>query len=144
MNTTTLNPQIVGQAENAHGAIMNVVLAGTGLDRDRWVALTATMSADGAIATDALTDRVTGALKIPEEATRTVIADLVADGLVTESGGHITATDTGRALFTRIRGAISPVVARAYSDVPAEDLETAARVLIAITAGLNRELATLI
>jgi hypothetical protein len=33
-------------------------------------------------------------------------------------------------------------VARAYAGIPAEDLRTAARVLIAVTDGLNREIAT--
>jgi hypothetical protein len=143
MNTLTLNPQIVGQAENAHGAIMNVVLAGTGLNRDRWVVLTLTTSADGPLATAALTGRVTGAPKISEDTTRSAIAELVAAGLLAEADAQITATDTGRALFTRLRGTINQIVARAYSDVSAEDLETAARVLTTITAGLNRELATL-
>jgi hypothetical protein len=42
-----------------------------------------------------------------------------------------------------VRGKTGPIVARAYSCVPVEDLEVAARVLAEITAGLNRELAAI-
>ena len=143
MNTSTLTPQIVGRAENAHGAIMNLALADTGLDRDRWVTLTLTMAADGPLDIATLIERVVSALKIPEEAARAAITALIAAGLLTESDARITASGTGRALFTRVRGTINPIVARAYGDVSAEDLHTAARVLTAITDGLNRELATL-
>ncbi|HZR50603.1 MAG TPA: hypothetical protein VFB06_13905 [Streptosporangiaceae bacterium] len=139
MDTPTLNPQIVGQAENAHGAIMNVVLAGTGLNRDRWVALTLTMAAGGAIDRAALAARAAGALKITEEAARTALAELTDAGLLAGTG-QLTATDSGRALFAKVRGDIDPIIERAYSGIPAEDLRIAARVLMAVTAGLNREL----
>ena len=35
----TLNPQIIGQAENAHLPILNHALAGSGLTKDAWVTL---------------------------------------------------------------------------------------------------------
>jgi DNA-binding MarR family transcriptional regulator len=139
MNTPTLNPQIVGQAENAHGAIMNVVLAGTGLNRDRWVVLTLTMAAGGATDRVGLVTRVTGALKITEAAAQATIAELTDAGLLTGSD-QLTATAAGRAMFARVRGDIGPIIERAYAGIPAEDLQTAARVLMAVTAGLNREL----
>jgi hypothetical protein len=142
MNTLTLNPQIVGQAENAHGAIMNVVLAGTGLDRDRWVALSLTMFSGGTVGESELTDRMTGALKIGTDAAQATIGELTAAGLLTDEAGQVAATDAGRTLFDQVRGAIGPIVARAYAGIPAEDLRTAARVLIAVTDGLNREIAT--
>jgi DNA-binding MarR family transcriptional regulator len=140
MTTPTLNPQIVGQAENAHGAIMTKVLAGTGLDRDRWVALSLTMFNGGAIEASQLTERLTGALKIDPATAQHAIADLAAAGLLTADGGLVSVTDPGQVMFDQVRAATGPVLARAYADVPAEDLQTAARVLIAITAGLNREL----
>ena len=139
MDTLTLNPQIVGQAENAHGAIMNVVLAGTGLNRDRWVALTLTMTAGGSIDRAGLVARATGALKITEEAAQATLAELTDAGLLAGTD-QLTATDAGRALFAKVRGDIGPIIERAYSGIAAEDLRTAARVLLAVTAGLNREL----
>lgn len=139
MNTPTLNPQIVGQAENAHGAIMNVVLAGTGLNRDRWVTLTLTMAAGGTIGRADLVARVTGALKISAEAARATVTELTGAGLLAGSD-QLAASGSGRALFAKVRGDIGPIIERAYAGIPAEDLQTAARVLMAVTAGLNREL----
>jgi hypothetical protein len=139
MNTPTLNPQIVGQAENAHGAIMNVVLAGTGLNRDRWVALTLTMAGGGATDRAGLIARMTGALKITEETAQATINELTDAGLLAGTD-QIVATEAGRTLFAKVRGDIGPIIERAYAGIPAEDLQTAARVLMAVTAGLNREL----
>jgi hypothetical protein len=142
MDTPTLNPQIVGQAENAHGAIMTRVLTGTGLDRDGWIALSLTMFNGGTIEAAALTERLADAVKVDHATAEAAISNITAAGLVTGDGGLVAATGAGQAIFDRVRSATGPIVARAYSDVPAEDLQTAARVLIAITAGLNRELAT--
>jgi hypothetical protein len=139
----TLNPQIVGQAENAHGAIMDLVLAGTGLNRDRWVALSLVTFAGGAVASDTLTARMSGALKIASGTARDAVTELKAARLLTADGGEVTITEQGQAMVATVRGTTGPILARAYADVPAEDLATAARVLVAITAGLNRELATL-
>jgi DNA-binding MarR family transcriptional regulator len=138
--TPTLNPQIVGQAENAHGAIMTQVLSGTGLNRNRWVALSLTMANSGTIEVSRLTERLADALKIDSATAQAAIAELAAAGLVTTDGRQVCATDSGRAIFDQVKAVTGPIVARAYADVPAEDLQTAARVLTAITAGLNREL----
>jgi NAD(P)-dependent dehydrogenase (short-subunit alcohol dehydrogenase family) len=46
---TTLNPQVIGQAERALGALMNRVLATTGGTFHQWVALTLTTAAGGTI-----------------------------------------------------------------------------------------------
>jgi hypothetical protein len=143
METITLNPQIVGQAENAHGAIMDLVLAGTGLDRDRWVALSLITFAGGTIETDTLIARAADALKIAPDTARAAIKALDATGLVTQDGAQVTITEAGRTLVAAVRGKTGPIIARAYADVPAEDLALAARVLIQITKGLNRELATI-
>jgi hypothetical protein len=141
MDTMTLNPQIVGQTENAHGAIMDRVLAGTGLNRERWVALSLITSADGTIARDALVARMTGALKVTPGLAREAVAWLEAAGLVTAEDQEVTITGSGTTTVTTVRGTTGPILARAYASVPAADLATAARVLVAITEGLNRELA---
>ena len=57
-----------------------------------------------------------------------------ADGLSVEL------TDAGEAQYREIRAAVGEVTARAYGDIPAEDLATAADVLITITERLNAEL----
>jgi DNA-binding MarR family transcriptional regulator len=97
-----------------------------------------------------LTERATDALKVDPASARAAVSGLAAAGLVTAGlvtaglvtgDGLVTVTDAGRALFDRVRAAIGPIVARAYGDVSPGDLQTAARVLTTITAGLNRELA---
>jgi hypothetical protein len=143
METMTLNPQIVGQAENAHGAIMDLVLAGTGLNRDRWVTLSLITFADGVIEADTLIARMIDALKISSGTARGAIVSLETAGFVALDGGRVTITEAGRIVVAAVRGKTGPIVARAYSSVPVEDLELAARVLVEITAGLNRELAAI-
>ncbi|MFC4036771.1 MarR family transcriptional regulator [Streptomyces polygonati] len=138
-----LNPRILGQAENAHTAILNRALAGTELNKDHWVALSLTMAAGSALAVDELVGQVTAALKVDQAGARAVIADLVATELLDgkEIDGEVAVTESGRLLFGQIRGATGRIVARAYSAVPAEDLQVAGRVLATITSRLNEELA---
>jgi len=47
--SSTLNPQIIGQAERALGALMNRVLATTGGTFPQWVALTISNGGDAGI-----------------------------------------------------------------------------------------------
>ncbi len=139
MTTTApaLNPQIVGQAENAHKPILARVLAPTGTTKNQWVALTMTATAGGAIETDQLAGQIAGALKIHQVVARDTIAELVAAGLLADEASRVGLTDAGRARYSQIRAGIDAVIAPAYADIPAEDLATAARVLTAITARLN-------
>jgi hypothetical protein len=145
--TVTLNPQLLGRAESAHAAILALALAGTELNKNHWVALSLTMSSASSaapVAVDELAARTVEALKIDQAAARVLIADLVAVELLDgrEADGEVTVTDAGRLLFAQIRGVTSQIVARAYSAVPAGDLEVAGRVLATITSRLNEELAT--
>jgi hypothetical protein len=49
MNSPILNPQIVGQAENAHLPVLARILAGTGTTKHQWVALSLITAAGGAV-----------------------------------------------------------------------------------------------
>ena len=53
----------------------------------------------------------------------------------------VSVTRAGQALFHQVRRANSEVVARAYANIPADDLATTARVLTTITSRLDKELA---
>jgi DNA-binding MarR family transcriptional regulator len=146
MTTTsavTLNPQIVGQAENAHAAILTRALLGTGVTKNQWVPLSLAMATDGTVQPGELADRAAAGLKISRSDAAAVISDLVAAGLLADARGEsgpVVVTDDGRALFGRVRGATGQIVGRAYADIPAEDLHVAARVLATITSRLSREL----
>lgn len=140
----TLNPQIVGQAESAHRAILNRALAASGVTYDQWVALSLAMAAGGSIGYDALTSRVADALKQPAEVAQTAIAGLISNALLegpTDHSGVLSVSASGEAFFQSVRSANGEVIGRAYADIPAEDLATTARVLSLITARLTKELA---
>ena len=139
MTTTAplLNPQIVGQAENAHQPILARVLAPTGTTKNQWVALTMTATAGGAVEAARLAGQLVGALKVDPAAARDAVAELLAARLLADEASRVRLTDAGRARFAEIRAAIDAIVTPAYAGIPAEDLATAARVLTTITARLN-------
>jgi DNA-binding MarR family transcriptional regulator len=142
--TPTLNPQILGQAESAHRAILDRILAGPGNTYHQWVALNFTAVSGAAIDRDQLVDQMTGALKIDDPAAREAIAELTAARLLQTQPGDrspVHLTDAGQELHRQIRTAINETITWLYSDLPADDLATAGRVLTVITARANTELA---
>jgi DNA-binding MarR family transcriptional regulator len=142
--TPTLNTQVIGQAENALGALMNRVLARTAGTFHQWVALNLTAAGGGAIDHNQLVSRMTGALKIDDAAALAAIAELTASQLLQGlpgEGPRVGLTDAGQARYRQIRTAIDQITARLYRDLPADDLATAGRVLTVVTARANAELA---
>lgn len=140
----TLNPRVIGQAENAHRPILDRILAPTGTTFHQWVTLSVTAADGGAVDRNQLVERVTGALRIDDAAMRATVAELTASELLEAlpgDGSRVGLTDAGRARHRQIKGAIDEVTARVYDDLPADDLATAGRVLSLITARLNAELA---
>src|SRR6266498_2038507 len=139
--STTLNPQIIGQAENALRAILSRALARTGGGTyQQWVALSVTAASGGELDRDQLIGRLTGALKIDDAAARAVIAELTAEGLVRDQGSRIGLTDTGQARHRQVRNDLERTNARLFGDLSADDLATAGRVLSVIRDRANAEL----
>jgi hypothetical protein len=139
---TTLNPQIIGQAENALRAILDRSLARTGGSTyQQWVTLSITAAGGGAIERDQLVGRLTGALKIDDAAARAVIAELTADHLFTDQGSRVGFTEAGQDRYRQIRTDVDQTTARVFGDLSADDLATAGRVLAVITDRANAELA---
>jgi len=145
MSTTpALSTQVIGQTENALGALMDRVLARTGGTFRQWVALNLTMARGGVIDRGLLVSRMTGALKIDDSAALAAIAELTASHLMESPPGEVSRIglmDAGRARYQQIRADIGEINARLYGDLPADDLATAGRVLTIITARANAELA---
>jgi len=140
----SLNPQVIGQAESALGAILNPLLARTGTTFNQWLVLTVSAASGAAIDRDQLLTRITGARKIDDSAVLTAIAELTSAELVQAlpgEGSRIGLTETGQARYRSIRTALDEVVSRLFGDLPAEDLATAGRVLTIITERANAELA---
>ncbi|MEU7893755.1 hypothetical protein AB0B45_12905 [Nonomuraea sp. NPDC049152] len=139
---TTLNPQIVGQAENAHKPLLDRVLSRTGTTKHQWVALKLTALSGGTIDRAQLIGRITGALKIPDAAALAALTELTAAHLLQVQPGEaptIELTPAGQERHREIGSAIDEIIARVYGDIPPGDLETAGRVLTLITARLNAE-----
>jgi hypothetical protein len=85
MSTTpAFNTQVIGQTENALGALMNRVLARAGGTFRQWVALNLTAVSGGVIDRDQLVSRMTGALKIDDSAVLAAIAELTAAQLLVD------------------------------------------------------------
>lgn len=138
----TLNPQVLGQAENAHRALLNRILSNTGNTYHQWVALT--FVAGAPVDRSELIGRMIGAVKVDDLVADATLGELTATGLLEDvqlaEGVRVQLTGAGRALHGRIRSAVNEVVARLYADLSADDLATAGRVLTLITARANAEL----
>ncbi|QKW35642.1 MarR family transcriptional regulator [Actinomadura sp. NAK00032] len=137
--TASLNPKIVGQAENAHEAVLARALATTDLTKQHWIALTLAATAGEPLGAGALAGRLTSALRSAEPAAaHRILGDLAAGGMLT---AEHSVTPAGQELFARVRAETGQVIARAYAGIPAGDLQTAARVLELVTDRLDREAA---
>jgi DNA-binding MarR family transcriptional regulator len=141
MTTVTLNPQVLGQAEKAHQAMLEHITSGTGITYHQFVALTMTGASGGLVGRDQLVGQLVGALKIDRVAAGTIIADLAAAGLLQDLPNEVAFTEAGQTRYRQLRAAVDDVVGRVYGDLPAEDLATAGQVLTTITTRLNAELA---
>jgi DNA-binding MarR family transcriptional regulator len=140
---SALTPQILGQAENAHRALFERILDEYGNGYHQWVALSIIARSDGMTHRDALVDRMTAALKIDDAIASRSIDELTAAGLLTAAASDspgVEFTDEGRERHRRIRAAVEETIARLYAGIPADDLDTAGRVLSEVTERANAEL----
>lgn len=131
-----LNPQVLGQAENALRALLERHLAGTGLDYQRWVALSL-VRASVASADGELFDHLRSALKVDESIARAAIADLVLAGFVESGGGRIQLTGAGAKRHADIKARIDDTIRDLYKNIPATDLDVAGRVLVRLATRAN-------
>lgn len=131
-----LNGQIIGQAERATRAIFERLLAKRGTPFEQWVAINLTATDPGTL--DTLVARMADGLKTGPASVAAVVDDAVRSGLLTGTGAL---TAAGRALFDDISAELSELTGRLYGDLPADDVETAGRVLVEVTARANASLA---
>ena len=134
----TLNGQVIGQAERATRAVLEVLLAETGTAFTNWVALNLVVThAD--MTTDSLVEQLVTGLRITDSEARTSIDDLVRTTLLTASG-TVRLTAAGRARYQRISDGIAEITRRLYHDLPHDDLVAARRVLETLTERARAEL----
>jgi DNA-binding MarR family transcriptional regulator len=143
--TPEFGTQLIGQTENALGAILERQLADSGMNRSQWITLTVAVMSGGTIEHAQLTSRVAGALKMRADQVQAVIHELVAVQLLSpssDSDSAVSVTDAGRELHGRIRVAVAEITQRLWGDLSAEDLATAGRVLATVLERANSELAS--
>jgi DNA-binding MarR family transcriptional regulator len=143
--TPTFTPRVIGETEKALNAILDRELAGTGLNEREWIALVVTVMSGGTVDRDRVVDRLVDGLKTSPAEAQAHIDGLAAAGLVEvaeQDGTTVVAiTHAGRELHSRIGAAVTGITSRMWGDLPAEDLDTAGRVLSTILERANSELA---
>jgi hypothetical protein len=140
--TPTFSAPLLGQTEKTLNAILDRLLAGTGLTEPLWVTL-AVASGEAADRNE-LVARVIGALKVSEAEAQARISALAAAQVLQvpeTDGSPVTLTDVGTQLQRSIRAAVTQITQRLWGDLPADDLATAGRVLSIILERANAELA---
>jgi DNA-binding MarR family transcriptional regulator len=142
--TENLSPQVLGQAEKAHRAILDRILEDTSLTYYHWVAFSLMTAPGGQVNVDVLVERMTGALKIDDAAARQAIGELNDLHLIETASPDVPGiqlTDEGHATYLRIRNAVDETIGSLYANIPDEELATAGRVLSLITERANADLA---
>ena len=134
-----LNGQVIGQAERATRAVLEVLLAESGAPFVSWVSLNL-VGTQGETTADSLVDQLVAGLRITDSEARASIDDLVRTALMTSSD-MVRLTAEGMARYQRISDGIAEITRRLYRDLPHDDLVVARRVLETITERARAELA---
>jgi DNA-binding transcriptional regulator PaaX len=144
----TLNGQVIGQAERATRAVLEVLLAETNTPFVNWVTLNLignlignVVGAQGETAVDALIAQLIAGLRIEESEARSAVDDLVHASLVTVTD-RVRLTPEGLERYQRISDGIGEITRRLYRDLPHDDLVVARRVLETLTDRARAELAS--
>jgi DNA-binding MarR family transcriptional regulator len=135
-----LNPQVIGQAESALGALLTPVLQEAGRTFEQWLVLTVATASGGVQDHAQLVARIATARKIAPADVAAAIAELAALGAVADEAGQVELTATGRDMHRAVRTRIDEVTAGVF-DFSAEELAIAGRVLTAVTERVNAFLA---
>ncbi|MGZ4304546.1 MAG: MarR family winged helix-turn-helix transcriptional regulator [Solirubrobacteraceae bacterium] len=133
--------QLIGQTENALGAILDRQLDGSGLTQRHWVTLTLAVMSGGAVDQAALIGRVSGALNLTTADIEMRIAELSAAGMLeVRDDRSILVTNAGKELHRRVRAAVGEITARLFAGLPAADVDAAGRALATVLERANAEL----
>jgi hypothetical protein len=144
MSTTpTFDARLLGQTEKAANAILDRLLAGTGVTEPQWIALSLIAASEEPLDRRGLTERVAGALKQGEAAARARVSELVDAQLIDspdDPGSPVTLTGEGQRLYAGVRGQVVEITRRLWGDLPTEDLAAAGRVLSIVLERAESEL----
>jgi hypothetical protein len=132
--------QLIGQTEKALNALLERILAGTGLQERDWVTLRVAAMAGPEADRDQLTARLAGVFKVPAADADQQLGALISRELVAQNGARVGLTDIGRDTHNRVLADTAAIVDRMWGDLPADDLAAAGRVLTTILQRANAEI----
>ncbi|MEK0097533.1 MarR family transcriptional regulator [Streptomyces sp. A475] len=142
-NAPAADARALGLAHYAARGVLEHVLARHGSTFQQQVALRAALTTDVPQAPDDLIAQVQGSLKADPADIRATLDELLAKKLLDTDGAHLRPTDAGRELLATVGAETTPISARIWGGIPAEDLAAAGRVLALVTERANAELAAL-
>ncbi|MET7543596.1 MarR family transcriptional regulator [Streptomyces sp. NPDC005507] len=142
-NAPVADARALGLAHYAARGVLEHVLARHGSTFQQQVALRAALTTDAPQAPDDLVAQVQGSLKANTADIRATLDELLAKQLLDTDGAHLRPTDAGRELVATVGAETTPISARIWGGIPAEDLAAAGRVLALVTERANAELAAL-
>jgi DNA-binding MarR family transcriptional regulator len=137
------NARDLALAHYAARGVLENVLARHGATFQQQVALRAAITSDGPQTPDDLLAQVQESLKADPADIRATLDELRAEQLLVADGTHLRPTDAGRELLAAVGAETTPISARIWGEIPAEDLAAAGRVLALVTERANAELAAL-
>lgn len=130
--TTTAIPfgtRLVGQTEKTLTAILERLLAGSGINEPEWVGLIVTIHG-GPAPTNVAAERIAAALKKGSDSGFQVLANLTNRGFIEEvSHDEVAATAAGTSFHDDVQDKVAALTDRLWGDVPQEQQEAAAAVL---------------
>lgn len=135
--------RVLALAHYAARGVLEHVLTRHGITFQQQITVRDAVAAATPRTPDELVAQVCGSLKTDPAAIRTTLGELLAKGLLVESGAHVVPTDAGRELIAAAAADTAPVSARIWGDIPADDLAAAGRVLALVNQRANAELAAL-
>jgi hypothetical protein len=134
-------PQLLGQTEKALNAILDRLLADSGLSEPEWVTLSIAVASDEPLDRGQLTSRVAGVLKVADGEAYALITALAERGLLELGADDAVVTEEGRCFRRSIAVKTGEITERLWGDLPIEDLDAAARVLTIVLSRVEGELA---
>jgi DNA-binding MarR family transcriptional regulator len=129
---TTLFGQDLGVASAAGRRVLTAVIERDEISVPQWVTMKLLDGEGGKLASEALAERLAAGLNLDAAAIGATLGGLRARGLVA-GDGTVGLTDDGQALYDRLAERVGAVSVELLGGMPAEDLDTARRVLIEYT-----------
>ncbi len=140
-NTVPFTPQLLGRTEKALNAILDRLLADSGVTEPQWVALSIAVAGGESFGRDQLTGLVAGALKVTSDEAYAQIATLAGHGFLALEGEEVVVTKAGQGFRNSIGVTTGEIAERLWGDLPVDDLNATVRVLSTALSRADEELA---